>query len=383
MFSRMALRGIKVVELAGLAPAPFCGMILSDFGANVIRVDKPTGPHIDRSGRGKRSVVIDLKKPDGINVVKRMCSKADILIEPYRPGVMEKIGLGPADLMKENPKLIYARLTGFGQTGPYAEMAGHDINYVAISGLLSMLGRKEGKPTPPINLLADFAGGGLMCAFGISLALLERSKSGLGQVIDASMVEGAAYTGSWLYSSRDLYIWKGSRGSNWLDSGVHFYDTYETKDGKYMAVGAIEPQFYQQFITLLGLTTEEVGQLDDPDEMKKIIGKSFSAKTREEWTKVFEGKDACVTPVLSMDEAPLHPHNVARGSFIKASDGHFEPKPAPLLSRTPGTVIEGAIAPKVGQHTCEVLNELGYTKQEIDALLCNNVAEQLKEKANL
>ncbi|XP_064093870.1 alpha-methylacyl-CoA racemase-like [Macrobrachium nipponense] len=379
----MALRGTRVVELAGLAPAPFCGMILSDFGANVIRVDKPKGPHIDRSGRGKRSVVLDLKKPEGINIVKRMCAKADVLIEPYRPGVMEKIGLGPVELMKENPKLIYARLTGFGQTGPYANMAGHDINYVAISGLLSMLGRKEGKPTPPINLLADFAGGGLMCAFGIALALLERSNSGLGQVIDANMVEGAAYTGSWLYASRDLYIWGKPRGCNWLDSGVHFYDTYETSDGKYMAVGAIEPQFYQQFISLLGLTTGDVGQLDDPDEMKKIIGKRFSEKTQEEWTKVFEGKDACVTPVLSMDEAPNHPHNVDRGSFIKASDGHFEPRPAPLLSRTPGIVIEGAIAPKVGQHTCEVLSELGYSKQDIADLIQKDIAEQLKEKANL
>ncbi|XP_066940541.1 alpha-methylacyl-CoA racemase isoform X3 [Macrobrachium rosenbergii] len=379
----MALRGTRVVELAGLAPAPFCGMILSDFGANVIRVDKPSGPHIDRSGRGKRSVVLDLKKREGINIVKRMCANADVLIEPYRPGVMEKIGLGPVELMKENPKLIYARLTGFGQTGPYANMAGHDINYVAISGLLSILGRKEGKPTPPINLLADFAGGGLMCAFGIALALLERSNSGLGQVIDANMVEGAAYTGSWLYSSRDLYIWGKPRGCNWLDSGVHFYDTYETSDGKYMAVGAIEPQFYQQFITLLGLTTGDVGQLDDPDEMKKIISKRFSEKTQGEWTKVFEGKDACVTPVLSMDEAANHPHNVDRGSFIKASDGHFEPRPAPLLSRTPGIVVEGAIPPKVGQHTCEVLSELGYSKQDIDELLKNDIAEQLIEKANL
>nr|XP_053643019.1 alpha-methylacyl-CoA racemase-like isoform X6 [Cherax quadricarinatus] len=313
----MALHGIRVIEMAGLAPAPFCGMIMADFGASVIRVDKPRTPDIDRLGRGKHSIVLDVKKPEGRNIVKRICTNADVLIEPYRRGVMEKMGLGPEELMKTNPRLIYARLTGFGQSGPSADMAGHDINYVALSGLLSLLGRREGPPTPPINLLADFAGGGLMCALGIALALFERSKSGQGQVIDANMVEGAAYTGTWLYASRDLQIWGKSRGCNLLS-------------------------FYQ----------------------------------------VFAGKDACVTPVLTLDEAPLHPHNAQRGSFIPSSTpGYFEPGPAPRFSRTPGTA--GTAAPKCGQHTLEILAQLGYSKDEIEQLLLNEVAIVAKEKAHL
>nr|XP_053642964.1 alpha-methylacyl-CoA racemase-like isoform X2 [Cherax quadricarinatus]XP_053642973.1 alpha-methylacyl-CoA racemase-like isoform X2 [Cherax quadricarinatus]XP_053642980.1 alpha-methylacyl-CoA racemase-like isoform X2 [Cherax quadricarinatus]XP_053642987.1 alpha-methylacyl-CoA racemase-like isoform X2 [Cherax quadricarinatus] len=378
----MALHGIRVIEMAGLAPAPFCGMIMADFGASVIRVDKPRTPDIDRLGRGKHSIVLDVKKPEGRNIVKRICTNADVLIEPYRRGVMEKMGLGPEELMKTNPRLIYARLTGFGQSGPSADMAGHDINYVALSGLLSLLGRREGPPTPPINLLADFAGGGLMCALGIALALFERSKSGQGQVIDANMVEGAAYTGTWLYASRDLQIWGKSRGCNLLDSGSHFYDTYETSDGRYMAVGAIEPQFYEQLISLLGLNIEEVGQFDDFSAMKKIITDKFKEKTQEEWTKVFAGKDACVTPVLTLDEAPLHPHNAQRGSFIPSSTpGYFEPGPAPRFSRTPGTA--GTAAPKCGQHTLEILAQLGYSKDEIEQLLLNEVAIVAKEKAHL
>nr|XP_053642995.1 alpha-methylacyl-CoA racemase-like isoform X3 [Cherax quadricarinatus] len=330
----MALHGIRVIEMAGLAPAPFCGMIMADFGASVIRVDKPRTPDIDRLGRGKHSIVLDVKKPEGRNIVKRICTNADVLIEPYR------------------------------------------------RGLLSLLGRREGPPTPPINLLADFAGGGLMCALGIALALFERSKSGQGQVIDANMVEGAAYTGTWLYASRDLQIWGKSRGCNLLDSGSHFYDTYETSDGRYMAVGAIEPQFYEQLISLLGLNIEEVGQFDDFSAMKKIITDKFKEKTQEEWTKVFAGKDACVTPVLTLDEAPLHPHNAQRGSFIPSSTpGYFEPGPAPRFSRTPGTA--GTAAPKCGQHTLEILAQLGYSKDEIEQLLLNEVAIVAKEKAHL
>ncbi|XP_045625274.1 alpha-methylacyl-CoA racemase isoform X1 [Procambarus clarkii] len=380
----MALCGLRVVEMAGLAPAPFCGMIMADFGASVIRVDKPNTPDVDRLGRGKRSIVLDVKKQEGRSIVEKLCSNADVLIEPYRAGVMEKMGLGPKELMKDNPKLIYARLTGFGQSGPYADMAGHDINYLALSGLLSLLGRKEGPPTPPINLLADFAGGGLICALGIAFALFERSKSGQGQVIDANMVEGAAYTGAWMYSSRDLWVWGKGRGCNWLDSGAHFYETYETSDGRYMAVGAIEPQFYDQLISLLGLSTDKVGQFDDFDAMKIIIKNRFKEKTQEEWTKIFDGKDACVTPVLSLDEAPVHPHNAKRGSFIPSSlPGNFEPGPAPRLSRTPGIVVLGTKPPRVGQHTVEVLVELGYSKQDIDQLLLHEVAKVTREKAHL
>ncbi|KAK4315645.1 hypothetical protein Pmani_013136 [Petrolisthes manimaculis] len=341
----MALRGVRVVELAGLAPAPFCAMILADFGANVVRIDRPNAPDIDRLGRGKRSIILDLKKPQGVDIVKKLCASADVLIEPYRRGVMEKMGLGPNILTKDNPRLIYARLTGYGQDGPFADMAGHDINYLSLTGLLSMLGRKEGPPTPPINLLADFAGGGLMCALGISLALLERTRSGMGQIVDANMVEGAAYTGSWIYSSQDIsWLWGKSRGCNLLDSGAHFYNTYKTKDGRYMAVGAIEPQFYHQLITLLGLDPDVVGQMDDSDSMKKVLEAKFKEKTQKEWTEIFDGKDACVTPVLTMEEAPHHPHNAYRGTFIPSSTngGQYEPRPAPYLSRTPGSVQERA-----------------------------------------
>ncbi|XP_045625276.1 alpha-methylacyl-CoA racemase isoform X2 [Procambarus clarkii] len=336
----MALCGLRVVEMAGLAPAPFCGMIMADFGASVIRVDKPNTPDVDRLGRGKRSIVLDVKKQEGRSIVEKLCSNADVLIEPYRAGVMEKMGLGPKELMKDNPKLIYARLTGFGQSGPYADMAGHDINYLALSGQ--------------------------------------------GQVIDANMVEGAAYTGAWMYSSRDLWVWGKGRGCNWLDSGAHFYETYETSDGRYMAVGAIEPQFYDQLISLLGLSTDKVGQFDDFDAMKIIIKNRFKEKTQEEWTKIFDGKDACVTPVLSLDEAPVHPHNAKRGSFIPSSlPGNFEPGPAPRLSRTPGIVVLGTKPPRVGQHTVEVLVELGYSKQDIDQLLLHEVAKVTREKAHL
>ncbi|XP_063843808.1 alpha-methylacyl-CoA racemase-like isoform X5 [Scylla paramamosain] len=333
----MALRGLRVVEMAGLAPAPFCGMIMADFGANVIRIDKTRGPDQDRLGRGKRSLALDLKKPEGVNVARRLCSNADVLIEPFR------------------------------------------------RGLLSMLGRKGAPPTPPINLLADFAGGGLMCALGISLALLERSKSGKGQVIDANMVEGAAYVGSWIYSSQGMFLWGKPRGENWLDSGAHFYDTYETSDGRHMAVGAIEPQFYEELISLLGLDAEEVGQFDEPEEMKKIIAARFKERTQAEWSKVFEGKDACVTPVLSMEEAPHHPHNVARNSFIPSvySPDTYEPRPAPILSRTPATLPPGLRAPQIGEHTIEILTEAGYSKAAIEELLAGKIVADAKKKAKL
>ncbi|CAL4123124.1 unnamed protein product [Meganyctiphanes norvegica] len=381
----MPLHGIRVLEFAGLAPAPFCGMVLSDFGASVIRVDKLRGPDVDRSVRGKRSVAVNLKNSEGVSVIKKLASKADIIIEPYRRGVMEKMGLGPKELMAENPKLIYARLTGFGQSGPYADMAGHDINYVALSGLLSILGRKDGPPTPPINLLADFAGGGLMCALGIVLALLERSKSGIGQVIDANMVEGAAYVGSWMYSSRDLRIWDQGRGKNWLDSGAHFYDTYETSDGRYMACGAVEPQFYHQMMTLLGLDPDAIGQFDDYDNKKNIIATTFKQKTQEDWCKIFDGKDACVTPVLSLDEAPHHPHNAARNSFVASSKGNvmYEPRPAPLLSRTPAQVTDTSHSLKFGQHTHEILAENGFTQQEIEKLITSKIVAQATEASKL
>ncbi|XP_062898795.1 alpha-methylacyl-CoA racemase isoform X2 [Mobula hypostoma] len=245
----MALAGIHVIELVGLAPAPLCGMILADFGAKIVHIDQiKSAPLTNTLARGKRSVALNLKRPEGAGVLKRLCNQSDILIEPFRKGVMERLGLGPEVLCEQNPRLIYARLTGFGQSGPFSKAAGHDINYIALSGLLSKFGRKGEKPYAPLNVVADFAGGGVMCAMGIILALYERMQSGKGQVIDASMVEGAAYCCSWLWKSQHIGIWDQQRGENLLDSGAPFYETYKTSDGKYMAVGAIEPHFYEQFL---------------------------------------------------------------------------------------------------------------------------------------
>lgn len=325
--TKMALKGIKVIELAGLAPSPFCGMILADFGASVIRVDKVgSGLNYDVTARGKKSIALNLKQPQGAQILKKLCSDSDVLIEPFRAGVMEKLGLGPQVLMDQNPGLIYARLTGFGQSGPFHKMAGHDINYLATSGILSRLGRKSEPPVAPVNLLADFAGGGLTCAMGIMAALFERSKSGQGQVIDANMVEGAAYVGSWIYLSQKMMIWGKDRGENVLDTGAHFYETYQTADGKYMAVGAIEPQFYAELLDKIGSDSDQLPQLLGPEseDLKGKLAKIFKSKTRDEWCQIFDGSDACVTPVLELDEAPEHPHNKARQAFVTNYAGDLQ-----------------------------------------------------------
>ncbi|XP_023335153.1 alpha-methylacyl-CoA racemase [Eurytemora carolleeae] len=369
----MALKGLKVLELAGLAPAPVCGMILADFGAKVTRVDRLGAGHLnyDVTARGKQSISIDLKKKEGVQVLRKLCLNHDVLIEPFRPGVMEKLGLGPDNLTQENPKLIYARLTGFGQTGPYKHMAGHDINYLALSGVLSSLGRKGENPYAPINLLADFAGGSFVCAMGIMAALLERSVSGKGQVIDSCMVEGAAYVSSWLFASRDMFVWGKPRGENFLDTGHHFYETYKTKDDKYMSVGALEPHFYSVLLDKLSLTDEELPQFDDPDEMKKKLGRIFSTKTQKEWSDIFDGSDSCVTPVLEKEDTADHPQNKFRGSFLPGG----MPRPAPLLSRTPAIPATLECSVVAGADTRSVLLENGYTGSEIDTLLLQGVVE--------
>nr|XP_046231268.1 alpha-methylacyl-CoA racemase [Scatophagus argus]XP_046231269.1 alpha-methylacyl-CoA racemase [Scatophagus argus]XP_046231270.1 alpha-methylacyl-CoA racemase [Scatophagus argus] len=382
----MALAGVRVIELAGLAPAPFCGMILADFGAKVIRVDRTkVGMSLDTQGRGKKSVAINLKASEGVALLRKLCVQSDVVLEPYRKGVMEKLGLGPQELLKENPRLIYARLTGYGQSGPYATAAGHDINYLAMSGILSRLGRSGEKPYAPLNLLADFAGGGLTCALGIVLALLERTKSGKGQVIDASMVEGAAYVGSFVWKSRRIGMWDRSRGQNMLDSGAPFYDSYRTSDGKYMAVGAIEPQFYRQLLKGLELDAEELPpqmSFGDWPELRRIFTERFASKTQADWSAVFDGTDACVTPVLSFDQVSSHPHNRERASFIKDSSGEESPRPAPVLSVTPA---EPCLAPDpvIGQHTVEVLEEYGLTSAEIDEMRAAGVIECNAVKAKL
>ncbi|XP_047426596.1 alpha-methylacyl-CoA racemase [Mugil cephalus] len=382
----MALAGVRVIELAGLAPAPFCGMILADFGAKVISVNRTNvSMSVDTQARGKRSVAINLKTSQGVALLKKLCVQSDVVLEPYRKGVMEKLGLGPHELLTENPRLIYARLTGYGQSGPYATAAGHDINYLAMSGLLSRLGRSGEKPYAPLNLLADFAGGGLTCALGIVLALLERTKSGKGQVIDASMVEGAAYTGSFIWKSRSIGLWDRPRGENMLDSGAPFYDTYQTSDGEYVAVGAIEPQFYKQLLKGLELDAGDLPpqmSFSDWPELRRIFTERFASKTREDWLKVFDGTDACVTPVLSFDQVSSHPHNQERGSFIKASSGEESPRPAPVLSRTPAEPCLAA-DPVIGEHTVEVLGEYGFTSAEINHMLAARVIECNAIKANL
>ncbi|KAA8578624.1 alpha-methylacyl-CoA racemase [Etheostoma spectabile] len=382
----MALAGVRVIELAGLAPAPFCGMILADFGAKVIRVDRnKVGMSLDTQARGKRSVAINLKMAEGVALLRKLCVQSDVVLEPYRKGVMEKLGLGPQEMLKENPRLIYARLTGYGQSGSYATAAGHDINYLAISGLLSRLGRSGEKPYAPLNLMADFAGGGLTCALGIVLALLERTTSGKGQIIDASMVEGAAYVGSFAWKSRRIGMWDSPRGQNMLDSGAPFYDTYETADGKYMAVGAIEPQFYRQLLTGLELDAGELPpQMSSTDwpELRRIFSKRFASKTQADWSRIFDGTDACVTPVLSFDEVSSHPHNQERASFIKDSNGEESPRPAPVLSRTPAVPCL-ASDPVIGEHTVEVLNEYGFTSADIDQMLTAGVVECNAVKSKL
>ncbi|CAL7946845.1 unnamed protein product [Xylocopa violacea] len=381
----MPLKGIKVLELAGLAPGPFCGMLLADFGASVIRVDKINGSFsVDSLGHGKRSIALNLKSYQGTDVFKKLSNQNDILIDPYRPGVMERMKLGPEELMKTNNKLIYARLSGFGHSGPYANMAGHDINFLALSGLLSLFGRYGQKPTPPVNMIADFGGGGLMCAFGIILALFERNKSNVGQVIDASMVEGSAYLGSWMFRSQNIPgLWGNPRGKNILDSGTHFYDTYETKDKQYICVAAIEPQFYKIFLEKLGISSVEMPQFDKFEENRTKLEKIFKEKTQAEWCAIFDGTDACVTPVLNLKNVALHTHNKERNTFTIESDDLITPNPAPRLSRTPGVTKGHKKNPEPGEHTIEILRELEYKSEEITNLLATEAVNQGMKRSML
>ncbi|OAD60179.1 Alpha-methylacyl-CoA racemase [Eufriesea mexicana] len=382
----MPLKGIKVLELSGLAPGPFCGMILAEFGAAVIKVDKVNGSYntIDSLGHGKRSIALNLKTYEGSNIFKKLSNQSDVLIDPFRPGVMEKLKLGPEVLMRLNKRLIYARLTGFGHTGPYVNMAGHDINYLALSGLLSLFGRYNQKPTPPINLAADFAGGGLICAFGIMLALFERNKSNIGQVIDASIVDGSAYVGSWFFRSQNVPgLWGNPRGKNILDSGTHFYDTYETKDKKYMCVGAIEHKFYETFLNKLSISADEMPQFDKFEENREKLEKIFKQKTQAEWCSIFDGTDACVTPVLNLKDVTSHAHNKERNTFGFESNGLVIPNPAPRLSRTPGISKGHQKNPEPGEHTIEILTELNFKSEEITNLIANGIVNQPMKRSML
>jgi alpha-methylacyl-CoA racemase len=388
------LQGLRVLEIASLAPAPFACTVLSDLGAQVLRIDRAGSiPHTasdasDRSDasdaahaahaaltpgpepltRGRRSVAIDLKHPDGAATVLRLAERADVLVEGFRPGVCERLGIGPQECLARNARLIYARMTGYGQDGPLAQRAGHDINYLALSGALEPLGPFDGPPSPPLNYVADFGGGGMLLAVGVLSALWERERSGAGQVVDASMVEGAALITTLLHELRARDLWSERRGGNLFDGSAPFYATYTCADGRFVAVGALEPQFWAELLSGLGLADQDLPDQHDPagwPQLKELIAGVFVTRTRQEWADLFAESDACVTPVLSPFEAHEHPHNIARGTFTEV-DGMIQPAPAPRFSRTPGAV--SSRSPRLGEHTGAALTDWGLSEQEIAAL---------------
>jgi len=370
------LSGYKVVEFAGIGPAPMCAMMLSDMGADVLRIDRAedaglgisTAAKFNFLGRGRRSVAIDLKRPEGTEVALRLIAKADALIEGFRPGVMERLGLGPEVCTARNPRLIYGRMTGWGQDGPLALAAGHDINYIALTGALHAIGRKGESPVPPLNLIGDFGGGALYLALGVVAGLLEAQKSGKGQVVDAAMVDGAASLMTAIYGLRASGIWSDKRGENILDTGAHYYDVYETSDGKHVAIGSIEAKFYAELLRLTGLQGQELPSQNDRSawpKLKERIAAIFRTKTRDEWCKIMEGSEVCFAPVLSMTEAPNHPHNRHRGTFVE-HDGVVQPGPAPRFERTPSAIQRSPASP--GQHTEEALGDWGFSASELEKL---------------
>lgn len=370
------LSGVKIVEFAGLGAAPFCAMLLSDMGAEVIRVDRISGGNLpfdvdytkDVTSRGRRSLGLNLKKAEAIEACLRLIENADAVIEGYRPGVMERMGLCPDVCLARNPRLVYGRMTGWGQDGPMAQRAGHDINYIALSGALALLGRKGEKPFPPLNLVGDMGGGGLFLAFGLACALFEARGSGKGQVVDAAMVDGSSLLLSQMYSMMAWGMLGGERGTNVCDTGAHFYEVYETSDGGFMALGAIEPQFYDALCRHAELDASVFADPHDPAKwpaLKAQLTHVFKQKTRGAWEAIFADVDACVTPVLSPNEAAAHPHSRARGAHIEQG-GRVQPAPGPRFSRTPGA-IQGP-PPQPGQNTREVLLDWGFDEIHIDAL---------------
>ncbi|UFS58746.1 CaiB/BaiF CoA transferase family protein [Subtercola endophyticus] len=371
-----ALEGIKIVEISGLGPAPFAGMMLADAGADVLlidRADKATYPpredaHPDMLNRGRRSVAIDLKTPEGVELALDVISRADGVMEGFRPGVVERLGLGPAECLARNPKLVYGRMTGWGQDGPLAEFGGHDIDYIAVAGALEPIGRAGQAPTPPLNLVGDFGGGGMLLAFGMLAAIISAQRTGRGQVVDAAMVDGSAILMTMMHSIKNMGMWRGPRGTNILDTGAHFYEVYETADGRYMAVGAVEPKFYSNLLAVLRLDEATLPKQMDGrawPEMKKLFASTFLSKTRDEWTQLFAEADACVVPVLSMAEAPQNAHIVHRQTFTEVS-GVVQPSPAPRFSATPSSIRRPP--PNPGQHGDEALAEWGFTQPEIAEL---------------
>jgi len=367
-----ALKGIRVVEMAGIGPGPFCAMMLADMGAEVIRLDRLTekgkGDRANVLNRGRQSLAIDLKKPQAVEAVLRLIDKSDVLIEGFRPGVMERLGLGPDICLTRNPGLVYGRMTGWGQEGPLAQTAGHDINYIALTGALGAMGYSDRPPSPPLNLVGDFGGGALYLLAGILAALIERFNSGQGQVIDAAMIDGAASLLSPFFGLMAMQQWSTIRQSNRLDGGAYFYACYECADGGYISIGSLEPKFYALLLEKCGLDATEFGQQHDKanwPERRKLLEQMFKRKTRQEWCELLEGSDVCFAPVLDMNEAPKHPHNKARQTFVDF-EGTTQPAPAPRFSRTPGSIQSAAAI--TGQHSEQILSRWGFSDEEISAL---------------
>jgi alpha-methylacyl-CoA racemase len=373
------LEGVRIVELAGIGPGPFCAMLLADMGAEVIRVDRAAnvGRDIGREGedprfallqRGRRNIAVDLKNPAAVEAVLRLIDRADALIEGFRPGVMERLGLGPDLCLKRNPKLVYGRMTGWGQDGPIAHTAGHDINYIALSGVLHSIGKAGGPPVPPLNLVGDFGGGALYLAMGVLAGIVSARTTGSGQVIDCSMVEGSASLMMMMYGALAAGAWKEERGSNRTDGGAHYYHVYQTKDGEYVAIGSIEPQFYALLLRHTGLAGETLPEQTDrttwPD-MQRRLERIFKEKTRAEWTRIMEQTDICFAPVLRMSEAFEHPHNIHRESFVEI-EGIKQPAPAPRFLGTP-TRVQHPPA-RIGEHTDAILKDWGFSADEIAGL---------------
>jgi alpha-methylacyl-CoA racemase len=370
------LNGFRIVELAGIGPGPFCAMLLADLGAEVLRVERTADAGLgiakpvefDLYNRSRRCIAVDLKTPAGVQAVLRLLERADALIEGFRPGVMERLGLGPDVCLARNPRLVYGRMTGWGQTGPLSHAAGHDWNYIAITGALHAIGRAGEAPVPPLNLVGDFGGGSLYLALGILAGLLEAQKSGQGQVVDAAITDGAASLMTLFYGLHAAGLWREERGRNLLDTGAHFGEIYETKDGRHVSVLAIEPKFYAELCHRIGMDAGTLPAQNDQAEwpgLKERFAAVFRTKTRDEWCAILEGTDACFAPVLSLAEAPSHPHNVARGTFVEVA-GVVQPAPAPRFSRTPGAVQSPPARP--GEHTDAALADWGFPADEIAAL---------------
>jgi alpha-methylacyl-CoA racemase len=356
------LTGLKIVEFQGIGPGPFCGMLLSDLGADVIRIDRAgkggrAATPANVESRGRRSIALDLKNPDDVETTLKLIEKADGLIEGFRPGVMERLGLGPDDALARNPKLAYGRMTGWGQTGPLSHAAGHDLNYIALTGALGAMGRKGEAPYPPLNLIGDYGGGALYLAFGLLAAVISARATGEGQVIDVAMTDGAASLSSMFFGMRAMGVWSDEREDNLLDGGAHFYDCYETSDGKYISLGSIEPQFYALLLEKAGLSDPDFQHQMDRKrwpELKTKLATVIKKKTRDEWCEIMEGTDICFAPVLSMAEAPDHPHNKARETFVNY-EGVTQPAPAPRFSKTPGAIQRPPASP--GAHTDEIMTD--------------------------